>query len=129
ERLTRPAVDPRRPALREYHVGRPIGCHSSAEARRLTSPPPDRLVLAPSVVVVGPDEEVEAIEPRLAERPDCPRFAGPRLPRAEAGRIDGERDHDRLAAGPRLVEPGDDAARIVERLVIDGDDGRVPPRL
>ena len=57
-----------------------------AEPLGLAAPPPDRVARGAGVVVVGPDEEVQAVEPGLEGGPDGPRLDRPRLGLPEPGR-------------------------------------------
>ena len=132
-RTSRTAVDPHRSAVGEAHVA---GCvvrrrdHDGArgDPARLGRPPPHGLAGA-QVVVVGPHQEVEAVEPRLGQRRVRPGLAADRLRRAEAGRVDRQLDDDLPAARPGVVQPGDHPARREQRRLVDPHDRGVGPRL
>ncbi len=112
-RTARAAVDPHRATVGEADVavraerGRDRR-GTLDDARGLGRPPPHEHAGA-GVVVVRPDEEVQAVEPRLGERRVRPRLAGDRLGRSEARRVDAERDDDRpardQAANSRATTP------------------------
>ena len=129
-RHPRPAVDPRRRAVGERDVGRPVrrGGRPVVEARRLDRPPPHRIA-GPGVVRVGPRQEVEAVEPRLGLGRRPPRLDRERLRLAELapGRARGRR---RRAGAPATARAAAAtvAARVGEHGVVDRDDGRVAPR-
>ena len=129
QRRARAAVDPGRAAVGQRDVGRPVGRRDGVvvEAGGLDAPPPHGVADA-GVVRVGPGQEVQAVERRLAAGGQPPRLDGDRRRLAERRRVDAEGDDDRLAPGPRRVQPVDRRSRVGQHGVVDRDDRRVRPR-
>ena len=108
-------------------ASRPSGSATSA------APPttaPSRAAFSPhhqigvpdaGVVVVGPDQVVEAVQRQVEISCQRVRRINDRLRLAELLRIDCELDHDRLARRPALVEHRGDGHRRGELGSADGD--------
>jgi hypothetical protein len=131
QRTAGATVDPGRAAVGQDDVTGLVGSgRRGAAPLRLRGPPPHGLAqpVAAGVVGVGPDQEVQPVEPRLDLRAE-----GPGLPPVpdrltEPGRVDSQRHHHRLAVGPGPVQGAHDLGRIREGGLVDGDDRRRRPR-
>ena len=128
ERRPRAAVDPRRPAVGQHDVGRAVRGAVGAQPLGLAGPPPDRLAVA-GVVGVGPDEEVQPVDPRLEPRPERPRRVVPGRGGTERSRIDRQRHDDGFARRPGPVQLAHHLGGLGQGRLVDPHHGRAPPRL
>ncbi len=127
DRLAGSAVDPGGAPVGQHHVGRPVGRLGRPEAQRLAGPPPDGFGSS-GVVVVGPDQEVEPIGPRLEPRGERPHWFRDLARVTEPGRVDAQGHHHRLPGHPVPVETLDHLGRHPKLGFTHGDHGRAHPR-
>ena len=116
--MGRPAVDEQRRAVGQRDVGRTTFDHAAVgePAGRLAAVPPDGLA-ASGVVVVGPDQELQALPAELEVRVELVDGAVAAFRRPQGGGVERELDHHRPAVepvadgGPPPPGPGRSARR------------------
>ena len=102
---TRAAINPRMSSVGEDDIGhRRIGGQQGTKARCFATPPPDRLGPTPCVIVVGPQQKMQAIVEQLQTWVDPPRLDGKRIGFSYRTWIEQQSDHDRAPSTPRPVK-------------------------
>ena len=118
--MGRPPIDEQGRAVGERDVGRTTFDHAAVGelARRFSTVPPDGLA-ASGVVVVGPDQELQALTAELEVRSELVDGAVASFRSPQGGGVEVEHDHHWSAVDPVPMEVLHRRARVAQRGVPD----------